>query len=41
MKQLLTWCGTRALPGKPSGSVKDANAIMAGKFLFITFLGSS
>lgn len=30
MKQLLTWCGTRALPDKPSGEVKDANAIMAG-----------
>lgn len=32
MKQLLTWCGTRALPEKPSGDVKNANAIMAGEF---------
>ncbi|KAF2011548.1 hypothetical protein BU24DRAFT_376797 [Aaosphaeria arxii CBS 175.79] len=31
MKQLLTWCGSRALPAKPSGSVKDANAIMAAR----------
>jgi len=31
MKQLLTWCGARALPEKPSGNVKDINAIMAGK----------
>jgi kinetochore protein Mis13/DSN1 len=31
MKQLLTWCGSRALPPKPSGSVKDANAIMAAR----------
>lgn len=30
MKQLLTWCGTRALPQKPSGNVKDISAIMAG-----------
>lgn len=30
MRQLLTWCGERALPEKPSGDVKDANAIMAG-----------
>ncbi|OCK79386.1 hypothetical protein K432DRAFT_330320, partial [Lepidopterella palustris CBS 459.81] len=29
MKQLLTWCGTRALPEKPLGNVKDTNAIMA------------
>jgi kinetochore protein Mis13/DSN1 len=32
MKQLLTWCGSRALPDKPSGDVKNSNAIMAGKF---------
>lgn len=32
MKQLLTWCGSRALPEKPSGAVKDANVIMAGEF---------
>ena len=31
MKQLLTWCGTRALPEKPSGDVKNANAIMAAR----------
>jgi kinetochore protein Mis13/DSN1 len=31
MKQLLTWCGSRALPEKPSGTVKNANAIMASK----------
>lgn len=31
MKQLLTWCGSRALPEKPSGNVKDANAIMAAR----------
>jgi len=31
MKQLLTWCGARALPEKLSGNVKDINAIMAGK----------
>lgn len=31
MKQLLTWCGTRALPDKPTGEVKDASAIMAGR----------
>lgn len=30
MKQLLTWCGSRALPPKPSGDVKNASAIMAG-----------
>jgi kinetochore protein Mis13/DSN1 len=31
MKQLLTWCGSRALPEKPSGTVKNANAIMAAR----------
>ncbi|OAL46726.1 hypothetical protein IQ07DRAFT_573467 [Pyrenochaeta sp. DS3sAY3a] len=31
MKQLLTWCGSRALPEKPSGSVQNANAIMAAR----------
>ncbi|EKG15634.1 Mtw1 kinetochore complex DSN1 [Macrophomina phaseolina MS6] len=31
MKQLLTWCGTRALPEKPAGEVKDASAIMAAR----------
>ncbi|KAF2825826.1 hypothetical protein CC86DRAFT_324486 [Ophiobolus disseminans] len=31
MKQLLTWCGSRALPDKPAGDVKNANAIMAAR----------
>lgn len=31
MKQLLTWCGSRALPEKPSGDVKDSNAIMSAR----------
>ncbi|KAJ8111086.1 hypothetical protein OPT61_g6230 [Boeremia exigua] len=31
MKQLLTWCGSQALPEKPSGDVKNANAIMAAR----------
>lgn len=31
MKQLLTWSGSRALPEKPSGNVKNANAIMAAR----------
>ena len=31
MKQFLTWCGARALPEKPSGDVKDTNAIMAAR----------
>ncbi|KAH7371257.1 Mis12-Mtw1 protein family-domain-containing protein [Pyrenochaeta sp. MPI-SDFR-AT-0127] len=31
MKQLLTWSGSRALPEKPSGDVKNANAIMAAR----------
>ncbi|KAF2453618.1 Mis12-Mtw1 protein family-domain-containing protein [Lineolata rhizophorae] len=31
MKQLLSWCGTRALPEKPSGHVPDSNAIMAAR----------
>lgn len=31
MKQLLTWCGSEALPEKPSGDVKNANAIMAAR----------
>ncbi|KAF2137483.1 uncharacterized protein K452DRAFT_205115, partial [Aplosporella prunicola CBS 121167] len=31
MKQLLTWCGTRALPEKPSGEIKDASAVMAAR----------
>ncbi|KAK5017476.1 hypothetical protein LTR60_001921 [Cryomyces antarcticus] len=33
MKQLLTWCGTRALPEKPSGSVPDTNAILAARVI--------
>ncbi|KAF2705895.1 hypothetical protein K504DRAFT_439215 [Pleomassaria siparia CBS 279.74] len=31
MKQLLTWCGSKALPAKPSGNVKDSNAIMSAR----------
>lgn len=31
MKQLLTWCGTRALPDKPAGEVKDSSAILAAR----------
>ncbi|KAF2260175.1 kinetochore protein Mis13 [Lojkania enalia] len=31
MKQLLTWCASRALLEKPSGDVKDTNAIMAAR----------
>lgn len=38
MKQLLTWCGSRALPEKPSGDVKDANAIMAGQCMNLELL---
>lgn len=30
MKQLLTWCATRALGEKPSFSTEDGNAILAG-----------
>lgn len=35
MKQLLTWCGSRALLDKPSGDVKNSNAIMAGEMRFV------
>ena len=31
MKQLLTWCGTRAMGEKPSYSSEDSNARLAGK----------
>ena len=31
MKQLLVWCGSRALPEKPSGDVEDASTRMMGK----------
>lgn len=31
MKQLLTWCGSRALHEKPSGDVKNASAIMSAR----------
>ncbi|KAJ9637770.1 hypothetical protein H2201_004205 [Coniosporium apollinis] len=31
MKQLLTWCGSRALPEKPSGGNPDTNAILAAR----------
>lgn len=30
MAQLLSWCSSRALLEKPSGDVKNGNAIMAG-----------
>lgn len=32
MKQLLTWCGERALGAKPSHNIPDSAAILAGKF---------
>ncbi|KAF2838087.1 hypothetical protein M501DRAFT_936475 [Patellaria atrata CBS 101060] len=31
MRQLLTWCGSRALPPKPSGGSEDTSAIMAAR----------
>jgi kinetochore protein Mis13/DSN1 len=34
MKQLLTWCGERALGAKPSHNISDAGAVLAGKLLF-------
>lgn len=33
MKQLLVWCGTRALPEKPSGTAENVNAILAGQYM--------
>lgn len=30
MKQLLVWCGARALPPRPTGSTEDVNAVLAG-----------
>lgn len=33
MKQLLMWCGERALGAKPSHNIKDSAAVLAGKFL--------
>lgn len=30
MKQLLVWCGTRALPPRPTGGKEDVNAVLAG-----------
>lgn len=30
MKQLLVWCGTRALPPRPTGTTEDVNAVLAG-----------
>lgn len=41
MKQLLVWCGTRALPEKPSGDVPDSSAIMAGKWLGALIAGGA
>ena len=32
MKQLLTWCGTRALIDKPSFDDKDRDAVLAGLY---------
>lgn len=32
MKQLLVWCGTRALPEKPTGTAENVNAILAGQY---------
>ncbi len=32
MRQLLTWCGTRALGDKPSFSSADSHARLAGMF---------
>ena len=32
MKQLLTWCGARALSDRPTGTTGDTNAVLAGKF---------
>ena len=32
MKQLLVWCGSRALSEKPLGNVEDANERMTGKY---------
>lgn len=37
MRQLLTWCGTRALGEKPSSTSEDYNAGLAGR---CSFLGS-
>ena len=31
MKQLLTWCATRALGEKPSYALEDSNARLAGR----------
>lgn len=31
MKQLLVWCGTRALPPRPIGGKEDVNAVLAGR----------
>ena len=33
MKQLLTWCATRALGEKPLFSTEDGNARLAGEFM--------
>lgn len=33
MKQLLTWCATRALGEKPSYALEDSNARLAGMLL--------
>ena len=41
MRQLLTWCGTRALGEKPSFSSEDSNARLAGKIEFLSTMNRS
>ena len=36
MKQLLTWCGERALSGKPRHGTPNSNAILGGKLALLT-----
>ncbi|KAI9723817.1 MAG: hypothetical protein M1828_004067 [Chrysothrix sp. TS-e1954] len=37
MKQLLTWCGSRALSERPSAASSDTNAVLAGDTLLFDF----
>ncbi len=39
MKQLLTWCGERALPEKPRHGTANSNVILGGKFGTLSKLG--
>ena len=39
MKQLLTWCGERALGAKPSHNIADSAAVLAGKLSVEDFVG--